>query len=62
MKKKIVSILSIIFMCLICTITYAAQTNVILEKNKEKYTGGDVVEISVKVNDIALENESFRLL
>ena len=57
MKKKIISILSIIlFVCLICSITYASETNVTLEKNKEKYTSGDVVEISVKVNDITLEN------
>jgi hypothetical protein len=57
MKKKIVSILSIIlFISLICNITYASETNVTLQKNKEKYTGGDVVEISVKVNDITLEN------
>ena len=57
MKKKIISILSIIlFICLICNITYAIETNVALQRDKEKYTGGDVVEISVKVNDITLEN------
>ena len=57
MKKKIVSITSIIlFICLICSITYAAETNVTLQKNKEEYTGGDVVEVSVKINDITLEN------
>lgn len=57
MKKKIVSILSIIlFICLICNIAYAAETNVTLQKDKEKYTGGDVLAISVKVNDITLEN------
>lgn len=57
MKKKIVSILSIIlFISLICNITYASETNVTLQKDKEKYTGGDVVQVSVKVNDITLEN------
>lgn len=57
MKKKIVSILIIIlFICLICNITYASETNVTLQKDKEKYTGGDVVQVSVKVNDITLEN------
>ena len=57
MKKKIVSILSIIlFICLICNITYASETNVTLQKDKDKYTGGDVVAISVKVNDITLED------
>ena len=57
MRKKTVSILSIIlFICLICSITYASETNVTLQKDKEKYTGGDVVEISVKVNDITLES------
>jgi len=57
MKKKIVSILSIIlFISLICNIVYASETNVTLQKDKEKYTGGEIVEISVKVNDITLEN------
>jgi len=57
MKKKIISIFSIIlFMCLICNITYATETNITLQKDKEKYTGGDVVQVSVKVNDITLEN------
>lgn len=57
MKKKIISILSIIvFFCMICNVAYAAETNITLQKNKEKYAGGDVVEISVKVNDITLEN------
>ena len=43
MKKRIVSILSIIlFICLICNITYAAETSVTLQKDKDKYTSGNI--------------------
>ncbi|MBP3597635.1 MAG: bacterial Ig-like domain-containing protein [Clostridia bacterium] len=57
MKKKIGTIISIIlFIILICNVTYASEINVTLKKDKEKYTGGDVVEIAVKVNNIMLDN------
>lgn len=56
MRNRIICFLTIIlFVCLICNITYAAEANITLQKNKEKYTGGDVVEVSVKINDVTLE-------